>query len=107
MGEYRKGYFMNREEEQAARGKLFLDFKEADHRLGLLRAQAAGLAKQIESIAGALKTKPESLSSSNVEALVDISVKMGKAIEDIKATIEEVNTLASQVRASGLDHLIR
>lgn len=55
---YRKGYFMSHEDERAAKGDLFLEFEEARHRIGLLKAQADKIAAKLESLATVKQPKP-------------------------------------------------
>jgi hypothetical protein len=103
---YRKGYFMSEQDEQAAKGKLLLEFEEAKHRYALLKIEAGRLAKSLEGLANSLKTTPEALTF-DAGVLVKLNAEIGKVIADIKTTWKEAVNLRASVQSVGLGHLLK
>jgi GR25 family glycosyltransferase involved in LPS biosynthesis len=103
---YRKGYFTNMDEQEAAKMKVHYDFARETQRYDLLRNQAVEISKDFNTLAQQLKDNPESVVLDGACLLKDYK-GLGKLIEDLKASREEGQRLESLMRRLGMADLIR
>jgi chromosome segregation ATPase len=103
---YRKGYFMSNEQEQAAKGQLFLEYQETKYHMGVLRAAADKLAEKFEKTAKQLREAPERMTF-DAAALIQYNEELHKLLADFAVTREEFNRLGARVNESGLAHLLK
>jgi hypothetical protein len=101
---YREGYFMDAEEQRAAKAAAWLEYNEAKDRRALLVNEAEKLAKEFEGVARLLRERPETITFDGDAVLMKNYNRFGALVEDLKTTKTELQRLDTLVRELGLSH---
>jgi hypothetical protein len=94
-------YFLNAEEERAARADVLLAYTETKRHLALLREQAHRHGEALRALADRLATKPEDIDLQGKRELLDYDALARLATDTRNAAIE-TNRLYHRVRELGL-----
>jgi len=94
---YREGYFKSQEEEDAAWGKIVIEYQDERQRLALLDYKLENIARSFERIAKLLRTDPAAVSFDGF----DNGAPITKAIEDWVKTKTEVARLKELLKPWG------
>lgn len=103
---YREGYFMNVDEQRAAKANALLEYTEAKERRALLENEAEKLAKHFESIAELLRKRPETITFQEDAAQLKDYKRFSALVEDLKVTRSELQRLDSFLRHLGFSNLL-
>jgi hypothetical protein len=103
---YRKGYFMNPQDQQRAKGELFLKYDDTKERLVLLKHEAKERAKEFRKSAEILEDRPEDLVITDAETFKYYG-DLKKLIADINETQKELRGLETTLREARLEHKIK
>lgn len=101
---YRKGFFMNKEDQQQAKEGTFTDYARKLERFELLGAEIEKAAKQLEMVALALRKNP-------ANAVIEPSpldyTKIQSLIEDWKVSRAETQDAAQLASNMGFSRFIK